>query len=193
VILAFLRAELDSPRFGQATRRALDACGGVGLVTAPDLDSTDENAARRQALATAKGWGTDAGLFRGFPADVCWSHGVLDREELDRVRFIDYSYWLEISGGSRRPADVAGTVASGRLAPWVRQLGVDWCRDEEAALAAARSVHPLIVVATPDHERIVVLDGHARLTGLYAANLVEDVDVVAYVGTSPNISAWALF
>ena len=193
MVLAFLRGELESPRFGHETRLALEACGGLGLVTAPDLESDDENAARRQALTMTKGWGTDTGLFKGFPADVSWSHGVLDTDELVRVRFIDYSYWVEISGGSRRPADVVRTLASDDLAPWVRQLGVDWCYDLAAVLRETHRMHPLVVVATPDLARIVVVEGHARLTGLYAADLAGDFEVVAYVGTSPSISAWALF
>jgi hypothetical protein len=193
VVLAFLRGELESRRFGQATQVALEACGGLELVTAPDLDSDDENAARLRALTTTKGWGTNAGLFTGFPTDVSWSHGVLDPDELERVRFIDYSYWVELSGGSRRPADVVTMLASDDLAPWVRQVGVDWCHELAAAVRTTRSMHPLIVVAAPELERIVVLEGHARLTGLYVADLARDVDVIAYVGTSPSISAWALF
>jgi hypothetical protein len=34
---------------------------------------------------------------------VDWYHGVLQPDEFSRVRFIDYSYWIELSGGSRRP------------------------------------------------------------------------------------------
>ena len=36
MVLAFLRGELESPRFGHATRLALDACGGLGLVDAAE-------------------------------------------------------------------------------------------------------------------------------------------------------------
>jgi hypothetical protein len=46
---------------------------------------------------------------------VDWYHGVLQPDTLSRVRFIDYSYWNELSGGSRRPVDVLPTLRSGRL------------------------------------------------------------------------------
>lgn len=193
VVLCFLRGESESPRFGAATRTALEAGGGISLLTTPDLTSGPENAARAKALAATKGWGTGAGLFAGFPAGVTWSHAVLDADELQRVRYIDYSYWVELSGGSRRPADVAGTIASGNLPVWVREIGLEWCGQLAAALRASGTVAPLIVVGTPDLEQLVVLEGHARLTALFVGDLVGAIDVWAYVGTSPSITGWALF
>lgn len=58
VVLAFLRGELGSPRFGEAVRAALDAAGGLSLVANADTTSENENRARAAALAAARGWGT---------------------------------------------------------------------------------------------------------------------------------------
>jgi hypothetical protein len=124
VVLAFLRGEVDSRRFGDRVRRALEGVGGLRLVRQPDLGSDDENRARAQALAAARGW-RDAQLFEDFPATVDWSHGVLRPDALAEVRYIDYSYWNELSGGSRRPADVAATLRAGRLPTWLTDLGTD--------------------------------------------------------------------
>src|SRR5262249_52741568 len=46
VVLAFLRGEIDSDRFGTDVRRALADAGGLRLVRSPDLDSEEENQAR---------------------------------------------------------------------------------------------------------------------------------------------------
>jgi hypothetical protein len=97
VVLAFLRGEVDSDRFGNDVRRALIDAGGLHLVRSPDLDSEEENRARERALAAARGW-RDTQLFEGFPEKVDWYHGVLQPSDLSRVRFIDYSYWNELSG-----------------------------------------------------------------------------------------------
>lgn len=53
VVLAFLRGELDSERFGSDVRRVLVDVGGLELVHNPDRDSEEENRARERALSVA--------------------------------------------------------------------------------------------------------------------------------------------
>jgi hypothetical protein len=192
VVLAFLRGEADSKRFGEDVRRALVDVGGLQLVRRPDLTSAKENRARERALAVARGW-RDAELFEGFPEQVDWYHGVLPPDVLTRVRFIDYSYWVELSGGSRRPADVADTLRSGRLPAWLSELGTDWCFQFEARLATAEAVEDLIVMATPDLSRLVLLEGHARLTAIFVGGLQRRLTVRAYLGLSDAIGQWGCF
>jgi hypothetical protein len=192
VVLAFLRGEIDSERFGAGVRAALAEVGGSRLVRHPDLDSDLENLARARALATARGW-REGGMFEGFPERVDWYHGVLPPDVLARVRYIDYSYWNELSGGSRRPADVLATLRSGRVPQWVTELGTDWCFQLAALLGGVESVGDLIVMATPGLERLVVLEGHARLTGVFVGGLEDRVPVRAYVGVSAAIDRWGCF
>jgi hypothetical protein len=192
VVLAFLRGEMDSGRFGKDVRRGLVEAGGLHLVQSPDLSSAEENRARECALASARGW-RDAELFEGFPEQVDWYHGVLPYEVLSRVRFIDYSYWNELSGGSRRPADVAATLRSGRLPEWLIELGTDWCFQFAARLATAEAVDDLIVMATPDLGRLVLLEGHARLTAVFVGGLQQRLTVRAYLGRSDAIDQWTCF
>jgi len=96
VVPAFLRGELASERFGNDVRRALADADGLELVQSPDLDSEEENRAPECSLSAARGW-RDAELFEGFPENVEWYYGVLQPDELERVRFIDYSYWNQPS------------------------------------------------------------------------------------------------
>jgi hypothetical protein len=192
VVLAFLRGEVDSERFGEDVRTALVDAGGLQLVRSPDLTSDRENRARERALAMARGW-RDAELFEGFPQQVDWYHGVLPPDVLTRVRFIDYSYWNELSGGSRRPADVLATLRSGRLPVWLSELGTDWCAQFAARLATAEAVEDLIVMATPDLRRLVLLEGHARLTAIFVGGLQRRLTVRAYLGLSEAIEQWGCF
>jgi hypothetical protein len=192
VVLAFLRGEIDSERFGADVRRALVDAGGLHLVRSPDLDSDEENHARERALAAARGW-RDSELFEGFPENVDWYHGILPPDALSRVRFINYSYWNELSGGSRRPADVASTLQSGRLPTWLRELGTDWCVQLAAQFATAEAVDDLIVMATPDLGKLVLLEGHARLTAIFVGGLQRRLTVRAYLGLSAAIEQWGCF
>jgi hypothetical protein len=193
VVLAFLRAEAESPRFGDDVRRALADVGGTRLVREPDLDSAVENEARDRALTVARGW-PDAEVFEDFPrASVDWSHGTMPADLLARVRFIDYSYWNELSGSSRRPADVRATIEAGELPEWLVELGTDWPFELAERLAEDEAIDDLIVMATPDLSRLVVLEGHARLTAIFVGGLERRLTVRAYLGVSPEIERWDCF
>lgn len=50
VVLAFLRGELESERFGSGVRRALIDAGGIELVQSPDLLRRRECGARARPL-----------------------------------------------------------------------------------------------------------------------------------------------
>jgi hypothetical protein len=193
VVLAFLRGEMNSERFGSDVRQALVEAGGLELVQSPDLDSEAENQARERALSAAKGWRTNSGLFAGFPETVAWYYGVLASDELSRVRFINYSYWIELSGGSRRPVDVPSTLRAGKLPVWLTELGTSWCFELATRLESAGVVNDVIVMATPDLDELVVLEGHARLTAIFVGGLQRRTVVCAYLGLSAAIGQWELF
>ncbi len=192
-MLAFLRAEVESPRFGDEVRRALETVGGTRLVSEPDLGSAAQNEARERALGIARGW-PDREVFEDFPrASVGWHHGTLPPEVLDRVRFIDYSYWNELSGGSRRPADVRATIEAGELPEWLVKLGTEWPFELAQRLADTEVVDDLIVMATPDLSELVILEGHARLTAIFVGGHQDRLTVRAYLGVSPEIRRWDCF
>jgi hypothetical protein len=193
IVLAFLRGEMDSQRFGSDIRHALVEAGGLDLVQRPDLNSEEENRARERALSEARGWRTNTGLFTGFPETVEWYHGPLPPDELSRVRFIDYSYWIELSGGSRRPQDVPSTLRAGKLPTWLVKLGTSWCFELAARLATAGVVDDLIVMATPDLGELVLLEGHARVAAIFVGGLHRRLTVHAYFGLSAAIEQWELF
>jgi hypothetical protein len=192
VVLAFLRGEIDSVRFGNDVRCALVEAGGLELVQNPDLGSEEENQARAQALAAARGW-RDSELFEGFPEKVEWYHGELSPDELARVRFINYSYWNALSGGSRRPSDVLPTLLAGRLPRWLNNLGTSWCFEFAAELTTTEVVEDLIVMGTPGLRELVLLEGHARLTAIFVGGLQRRLAVRTYLGLSDEIEQWSCF
>jgi hypothetical protein len=98
------------------------------------LDRPEENAARRRLLATYRGYGRNEALFAGLPDDISWSRVALTPAELADVRYIDWDYWLEVSGGTRRPRDAIARMR----ADWDAE-GSDYRR---IAVAAARGPFP---------------------------------------------------
>src|SRR5205823_6803631 len=110
----FLRAELESGRWSGPIADALRGHGAdARLVTSAVLTSPEENALRRRILDETRGYERREGLFAAFPDDVHWDRVVLTREELAAVRYTDYDYWVELSGGSRLPRDAAERIRAG--------------------------------------------------------------------------------
>ena len=106
MVALFLRTELTSVRHGRRIRELLDReklseC----LLTAADLTSPRDNTARRHLLSAHRGYQARVGLFNGFPDDVRWDWVALEPAELLQVKYINYDYWTELSGGSRLAAD----------------------------------------------------------------------------------------
>ena len=103
------------------------------LLTQPVLADPRENEIRAIVLAATRGYGQDRELFESFPSDARWVRGLLAPKELAAVRYIEYSYWNEISGGSRLASDAARRIKAGMQA-----FGVSNDRFFAAAAAVAR-------------------------------------------------------
>jgi hypothetical protein len=186
MVACFLAGELASERFGPAVRQALRELGQeFALIKVPDLADEHANAARRAVLGATRGYGQDRELFGFFPRTVAWNWATLSPEELARVRYIEYSYWNAISGGSRLPADAANRIRAGETA-----FGVSNQRLLDAADAISRGARfPPLILAGVAQDDLVCLEGHLRLTG-YALNGFP-AELECLVAISPALARWA--
>jgi hypothetical protein len=167
VLAAFVRAELDSPRYGETVRK---------LVNRVDDDP-------RPVLSAYRAW-PDQGLFGGFPRNVAWFRAALTPEEVLDILYIDWDWWLRITGGSRRPRDAAARIRAG-LVPGSTA-------EEHEPYAASASTNPeLIAVCAGSGSRLVLLEGHARLTAyaLYPEYLPDELEL--FLGESPEMESWS--
>ncbi|MGW7539608.1 hypothetical protein ACWGKQ_00570 [Streptomyces sp. NPDC054770] len=186
MVACFLGGELTSPRFGPNLRSHLAAAGRTErLLTHPDVTDAGANSARRALLAATRGYGEDRDLFENFPAHVTWTRALLTPDEMARVRYIDYSYWVELSGGSRRPADAAVRIRAG-----LRAFDVPNERFLDAAHALGRGERfaPLILVGERQDD-LVCLEGHLRLTAYALAGFPTGIECL--IGTAPAMARWA--
>lgn len=186
MVACFLRGELSSDRFGPAIRDALVASGqSEELLTRPDLGDASANRARRAVLAATRGYGENRELFEGFPARVRWISAVLTRAEVSRVRYMDYSYWIELSGGSRLPVDAASRIRAGRRAFGVPNQGA-----LDMADAVARGdPFPALILVGRRRDQLVCLEGHLRLTAHALAGFPFAVECL--IGTARAMARWA--
>jgi hypothetical protein len=118
-------------------------------------------------------WREREGLFLRFPDDVEWERVALTPEEVLQILYISWPWWVEVSNGTRLP----------RVA-----------NEGDRAVAAAVATNPeLIVVTTPERTKLVVLEGHLRLSSY--ANFPEFLpsELELYLGVSPRMAGWSNF
>lgn len=190
VVAAYLRGELESDRFSARLRELLE-CDGAdpAVLSHPDLGDPAANAYRLALLGEFRGFGRGEGMFQNFPASVGWSRVALTREELEAILYIDWDWWLRISGGTRRPADAAARIRDG---------GVPGSNAEEHEPVARRLLDgpplpELIVVTTLERPRLVLVEGHVRLTAfmLFPSYLPDGLEV--FLGEAEDFERWGLF
>lgn len=154
-------------------------------MTDPNLTDRRANEIRRALLATTRGYGEDRELFEHFPAGVCWAWGLVAAAELARVRYVEYSYWNELSGGSRLPVHAARSINAG-VQPW----GVSNERFRQTARALLGGERfPALILAGPHDDDLVCLEGHLRLTAHALAGFPLEAECL--IGTAPTLRRWA--
>jgi hypothetical protein len=182
MIAVFLRGELDSGRYGERLRASLRRDGrGERTITEPDLAGVDENAYRRRLLDEHRAYERREGLFAGFPRAVDWHRAVAGPDEVLDVLYINWDWWIELSGGTRRPRDAAARIRRGEIAGQTAE-------EDEPLLAAVGK--PLIVAATTRLDPLVLVEGHVRLTAfaLFPERLPPRLELL--VGVSDEMTRW---
>lgn len=190
VILEFLRGEYGSARFGEDVRAAmLDLHCPDAWVTCGDPERAEENALRRRVLGCCRGWGEDREMFENFPREVAWRLVRTGPDDLERLRYIRYDYWDELSRMTGRPSAAARTVREGR-----EIFGVSNQPFLDGADALRRGVRfPPLIVMERDADHYILLEGHSRAT-VYALEPDFFPGTCCFVGRAEDaaaLAAWA--
>jgi hypothetical protein len=161
MVLEWLKAELRSERFSSELGAALTKFGVTdALITHADLSSEEENAARANLLRHYRNW-LDLNI-----ADYDWQQAELAQDDVGALRFIDYSYWNELSDNSRIVKRAAQNVRKGKI---VFEVPNDGFFSIAKAVEAGESLPPIIAVINAENEPAELLEGHVRATGYVLA------------------------
>jgi len=178
MILEFLKAECTSVRFSDKLKKVLWDFGcDESIVFSADLQDVVENRTRKRILGEFRGYGEDRELFENFPDEFEWSLCSFSGTDLEKIRYINYSYWNELSEGTHMPSDAAKTIRNG-----IRVYGVA----NDGFLHAAEYIKnggtfPKLFLLTADYENFVIVEGHLRMTA-YALVPEYFTEVEAIVG-----------
>ncbi len=191
MIAIFLQTEFHSSRFHQAIGELMQQEGiDPHVVEAPDCYNVHENVLRRALLGVYRGYGRNADYFQGFPADVRWEWVILTRKELEQVRYIEYDYWVELSGGTRMAIDGARNALAGKVVFSVSSDGLVYMANQ---LRQGAQFPPLILVTKNVDAYLVVMEGHVRLTAYLIVPEYIPSELEVILGTSPQITNWGCY
>jgi len=190
MVSIFLKGEIDSPRFGPKIKREfLRSNQNRSIVDAPDFGSSEDCIYRRNLLGATRGY-PDREIFENFPTDVIWHRVLLNKTELEKAKYINYDYWVELSGGTRLPRDAARNI----------RYGVEMFEQSNAHFLKAAEFFKkgdkfpdLIFVSENQNTDPIILEGHLRMTAmmLEEASILPETELV--IGFSGHLSKWALF
>jgi|SRR5262245_30030882 len=187
MVLAFLKAEVDSRLYGARVRGLCERRGrDRRLIDEPDLADVEANQLRRDVLGDFRGFGRDALLFANFPADVAWSRARLSVHELGETKYAGWPNWVKLTHGTRLVAEGAKNAVNPFYAS--EELRKHVPAIEEAWRAGVRFPE-LIFVGRPDFEELVLLEGHKRATA-YVRVLDPADELEVILGSSEEIDRW---
>lgn len=184
MVLAFLQAEVDSPRFHECIGVVLE--GDLTVVHDPK-DTAEENTRRRHVLACCRGFEMNTYLFRGFPADPEWARIMATREEIGNLQYANHPTWNALSEGSRLVRDGASNVGTAFHIDEDPRVNI---QAVASRVAAGRRYPALILAATHQKAQHVIAEGHTRATA-YFLKLPDDEEIEMIVAYSPHLTEWS--
>lgn len=193
MIKLFLETELSSDRYKEKLRAIIeDIENETNKTFTLDCDDKEACYLRRLVLSRYRGYGNNEELFEGFPTIDDWNWVMLTKEDLKRIKYINYDYWIELSNGSRYAADAAQSIQNN-----IEIYGVSNAGFIKAADAVKRQVKfpPLILVSTyEDAMNMILVEGHLRLTAyMLAFEYVESVNVMIGYADLESFKNWGLY
>lgn len=186
MVLAFLKAEIDSPRFKGSIEDTLSRLGYTrALIENANLNNSLENQARANCLAF-RGFKNNQALFQGFPTDILWERISLSKKELGILKYANYPTWVNLSVGTRLIADGAKNID-------IIQVAENTNTNVKAVqkLVESGAVFPeLILVSKNKKDDLILIEGHTRATAYELAKdyLKDEIEVI--VGYSEGLGSW---
>lgn len=191
VVLAFAKAEIDSPLYGPKYQAQLASLGASRetLIDNADLSDHPQNELRKKLLRGPRGY-PDQFLFSNFPRNTVWHRVRLEPNQIVALKNGRFDNWIELTKGSRSVAQGAAEIASGvaeRSAnAGVRKIAAA-VKEVAEKVRAGHKFPELIVVQATDGS-FILLEGNTRATAYVLAEKSEPTEV--FVGSSAQMRFW---
>ena len=184
----FLKMELDSERFGTEIEVILNEMHiNNGIIANGNIKCDKENAIRAEVLKRFRGY-RDNELFENFPAAIEWVWTEFDREDIDKILYIEYSYWNELSSYTGSPLEAAKTIRSGKI---IFDVPNDAVKNGAKKLTHGHTFPPLIFLTDETEQHYIILEGHSRMTAYgLVPDLFQNVSVLLGFCCKNELKKW---
>jgi hypothetical protein len=188
VVLAFLQAEVLSPRFADSILGLLQNNGlsQAELIANADLENPLHNAITQAILRAYRGYADNKFLFTGFPADVAWRSVEIERPDQVRLKFAKEQTWVQLSEGTRSVKRLAEKIARDE----VPANSAEHVLAIQKALMGGTKLAPLVVVEG-DEGDLILVEGHCRATAY--VGLDWNCSIPALLGSSAQMRSWYFY
>lgn len=159
MIIEFLKSEICSRRFCERLINTLKRLGiDKEIITNANLESSHENELRKNIMKEFRGYpGED--IFKNFPNIDKWTFVEFNTEDLEKIYYVDYDYWNELSNGTSKPSVAAKNIKNG-----IQIRGIANEHYMEGLKILEKGSFPPIVLITCNDSKYVVIEGHSRMT-----------------------------
>ncbi len=189
MVAEFLKAEIDSPRWGGAVRNGLLKYHlPETVVRDPDVGDPVQNLARA-AVLEYRGWGQNTILFEEWPQGLEWSVVEFSEADLPNIFYGFHSEWSEFTRNTFRVADGASRIKSGDQ-DLHSSIPVDGIKDMVPLMRAGERLPPVIAIGTPDAVTIVMVEGWARVTAWAVADAKNGLNALFGAGPLSSLLSW---
>ncbi len=188
MVLAFLRAEADSPRFGWQVLPGIEQQGfsRTQLLDSPDLNNLRQNEARRLVLRNYRGFGGNSALFRGFPAQVSWRRVAIEPADHKHLWVANYGPLVCQTQRTRNISRLAERITAGEITCEIAE-NVRGIQDE---LMGGKKFPELIGVEGPE-SNLILIEGHSRATAYVGLQWAKNIEML--LGRSPFLYQWQFY
>lgn len=176
MILNFLKGELNSIRFSKKLQGILNSQNiKDGIIINGNTNSIEQNELRKKIMKSFRGYPNE-GLFENFPKNIEWFFVKFDKADLDKIYYINYDYWNELSNNTSKPIEAAKSIRKGIE---IYDVPNKPFIDGEKALETKK--FPPIILLTCNKEKYLIIEGHSRMT-IYGLNPDKFINTYGYIG-----------
>ena len=116
----------------------------------------------------------DKELFNNFPKNIDWEFVQFDAEDLDKIYYINYDYWNELSNNTSKPVEASKNIRNGIEIYEVSN------KPFLEGLNYIDSFPPVILLTCNDYKYLII-EGHSRMT-VYGLNPTTFKNTYGFIG-----------
>lgn len=177
MLLEYLKSEINSKRFGKRLKDTLVELNiSEDIIMNGSIEYTKENEQRKLIMKKFRGYPTED-IFERFPKKIRWFYVEFEEGDINRLFYLNWDYWNEISSNTSKPTEAAHNICNGMEIynvsnePYFKGLKY---------LENNNKFNPIVAI-TYNGERCVIIEGHSRMT-VYGLKPELFVGTFGYIG-----------